>query len=152
VLRDAGEARAGRPEEPVAPDPMTLVAEARAAGEKVAYTADGDPTGISPTVRRTAYRVVQESLTNARKHAPGAEVTVLVAYRADSVTVRVANDTASRPPDRALAGSGSGVGLLGLAQRVELVGGTVRAGPGPSGGYLVDATLPAYVPTREDAT
>jgi signal transduction histidine kinase len=149
VLRDAGEARAGPSAEPSAPDPATLVAEARAVGEEVRYTTEGDPERISPTVRRTAYRVVQESLTNARKHAPGAEVAVALSYRADGVTVRVANDAARRPPDGALAGSGSGVGLLGLGQRVELVGGTLRAGPEPGGGYRVDAILPAYVPTRE---
>ena len=151
VLRTSETARPGHPAEPAVPDPRTLVADARAAGEKVVYSAEGDPERISPTVRRTAYRVVQESLTNARKHAPGAEVTVALSYRADGVTVRVANDAASRPSDSALAGSGSGVGLLGLAQRVELVGGTLHAGPRPGGGYQVDATLPAYVPTRGDA-
>ncbi|MCT2581892.1 sensor histidine kinase [Actinophytocola gossypii] len=151
VLREAGEARADRPEEPAAPDPATLVAEARAAGQQVSHTADGDPDQISPTVLRTVYRVVQESLTNARKHAPGARVTVALAYRGDGVTVRVGNDAARRPPDPALAASGSGAGLLGLAHRVELVGGTLRAGREPGGGYQVDATLPAYVPTREDA-
>lgn len=151
VLRDAGQARADQRPEPAAPDPRTLVDEARAVGETVSYDTDGDPERISPTVLRTAYRVVQESLTNARKHAPGAEVTVTMSYRADGVTVRVANDTASRPPDGALAGSGSGVGLFGLAQRVELIGGTLHTGPRPGGGYQVDAILPAYVPTREDA-
>jgi signal transduction histidine kinase len=150
VLREAGEARATRPDEHAAPDPATLVAEARAVGEQVGYATDGDPERISPTVRRTAYRVVQESLTNARKHAPGADVSVSVHYRPDGLTVRVANETARRAPDGVLAGSGAGVGLAGLAHRVELVGGTLRAGPRPGGGYEVDATLPAYVPTRED--
>lgn len=137
--------------EPAAPDPSTLVAEAHAVGEAVSYTADGAPGRISPTVRRTAYRVVQESLTNARKHAPGARVAVVVRYRSDGVTVRVVNEAARSAPDDVLAGSGSGVGLYGLTQRVELVGGTLRAGPRPGGGYEVDATLPAYVPTRGDA-
>lgn len=152
VLRDAGEARAAPPEEPAAPDPATLVTEARAVGEQVTYAADGDPELISPTVRRTAYRVVQESLTNARKHATGADVSVAVNYRPDGLTVRVTNDTARRSPDDALAGSGGGVGLIGLAQRVELVGGTLRTGPRTGGGYQVDAILPAYVPTRGNAT
>jgi signal transduction histidine kinase len=151
VLRNAGEARAAPAEEPAAPEPETLVVEARAVGETISYATDGDPGLISPTVRRTAYRVVQESLTNARKHAPGAEVTVTLSYRTDRVTVHVANGTAGRPPDGALAGSGSGVGLFGLTQRVELVGGTLRAGPTPGGGYRVDAILPAHVPTGEDA-
>ncbi|HEX6353430.1 sensor histidine kinase [Actinophytocola sp.] len=151
VLRNAGEARAAPPTEPSTPDPRTLVDEARAAGETVSYVAHGAPGRISPTVQRTAYRVVQESLTNARKHAPGAEVTVTLSYRADGVTVRVTNGPASRAADDALAGSGSGVGLFGLAQRVELIGGTLRTGPRTGGGYQVDAILPAYVPTRGDA-
>jgi signal transduction histidine kinase len=151
VLRDAGEARADRQADHDAPDPATLVAEARAVGEEVTYTTTGDPERISPTVRRTAYRVVQESLTNARKHAAGAAVSVSLSYRPDGLTVRVTNDAARRPPDDALTGGG-GVGLAGLTQRVELVGGTLRAGSRPGGGYQVDAILPAYVPTRGDAT
>lgn len=148
VLHEAGTMRVA-PAEPTAPDPRTLVAEAHAVGETVTYVADGDPERISPTVRRTAYRVVQESLTNARKHAPGAEVTVTLSYRPDGVTVCVTNGAARRLPDSTLAGGG--VGLFGLAQRVELVGGTLRTGPEPDGGYRVDATLPAYIPTRGGA-
>jgi signal transduction histidine kinase len=151
VLRGSAGTPAAPPAQPGAPDPRTLVAEARAVGETISYATDGDPERISPTVGRTAYRVVQESLTNARKHAPGAEVAVTLSYRADGVTVRVANGAACRPLDGVLAGSGSGVGLFGLAQRVELVGGTLRAGPRPGGGYQVDAVLPAYVPTRGEA-
>ena len=150
VLRNTDATPGGEPVRPAAPDPWTLVVEARAVDETVSYTADGDPEQIAPTVLRTAYRVVQESLTNARKHAPGAEVTVTMSYRPDGVTVCVANGAASRAPDGALAGNGSGTGLFGLAQRVELTGGTLRAGPRPSGGYQVDAILPAYVPTRGD--
>ncbi|MDQ2588287.1 sensor histidine kinase [Saccharothrix yanglingensis] len=151
VLRTGGEVTAGAPAEPTAPDPRTLVDEARAVGERVSYSAGGVPGRVSPTVRRTAYRVVQESLTNARKHAPGAEVAVVVDYRGDGVTVRVTNGPARWAADDALASSGSGVGLLGLGQRVELVGGALHAGPTPDGGFRVDAALPAYVPTREDA-
>jgi signal transduction histidine kinase len=152
VLRNTDVTPAGEPVRPTAPDPWTLILEARAVGETVSFAVDGDPEQIAPTVLRTAYRVVQESLTNARKHAPGAEVTVTMSYRPDGVTVRVANGAASRAPDGALARSGSGTGLFGLAQRVELTGGTLRTGPRPGGGYQVDAILPAYVPTRGDTT
>ncbi|OLF11348.1 sensor histidine kinase [Actinophytocola xanthii] len=148
VLRDAGEATAARPAEPTVPDPRALVHEARAVGEDVEYEVDGEPERATPTVRRTVYRIVQESLTNARKHAPGAPVTVELTYRTDGVHVDVTNGAGRRRADGALAGSGSGVGLLGLGQRVELVGGTLRAGPLPEGGYRVAAILPAYVPTR----
>jgi signal transduction histidine kinase len=150
VLREAREARASRATETAAPDPRLLVDEARGVGARITYAVDGDPGRVSPTVRRTAYRVVQEALTNARKHAAGAEVSVALTYAADGMTVRVADDGARRAPDGALAGSGSGVGLLGLAQRVELVGGTLRTGSRPGGGYHVEATLPAYVPSRGD--
>ncbi|MET1071780.1 MAG: histidine kinase [Umezawaea sp.] len=152
VLRNTDVTPAGEPVRPDAPDPRTLVVEARAVGETVSFAVDGDPGQIAPTVLRTAFRVVQESLTNARKHAPGAEVAVTMSYRPDGVTVRVANGAANRAPDGALARSGSGTGLLGLAQRVELTGGTLRTGPTPGGGYRVDAILPAYVPTRGDTS
>jgi len=151
VLREGEEGTAGATAEPTVPDPETLVDEAHRVGERIDYAVHGDPAGISPTVRRTVFRVVQESLTNARKHAPGAPVTVAVDYRGDGVSVRVGTGPASRAPDPVLAGSGSGLGLLGLEQRVELVGGTLRAGPRPDGGFAVDAILPAYVPTRGDA-
>ncbi|WP_440902373.1 sensor histidine kinase, partial [Actinosynnema sp.] len=83
-----GPARPACPERPPAPDPRALVAEARAVGESVSCHVDGDPGRIEPTVLRTAYRVVQESLTNARKHAPGAQVAVTISYRPDGVDVR----------------------------------------------------------------
>jgi signal transduction histidine kinase len=151
VLREGDAATSGATTEPAVPDPATLVEEARRVGEHIEYTAHGDPEPISATVRRTVFRVVQESLTNARKHAPGAAVTVTLTYRGDGVAVRIGNGPARRSADPVLAGSGSGAGLLGLGQRVELVGGTLRADPRPDGGFDVDAILPAYVPTRGDA-
>jgi signal transduction histidine kinase len=149
VLRDTDDTPAQGLVEPAALDPATLVADAHAVGEAVTFVTDGDPDLVSATVRRTAFRVVQESLTNARKHAPGAEVTVTLTYRPDGVSVRIVNGPADRPPDGTF--TGSGVGLLGLAQRVELVGGTLRTGATPGGGYQVGAILPAYVPTRGEA-
>ena len=97
---------------------------------------------------RTAYRIVQESLTNIRKHAPGASATVLVRYGGDRVRLTIRNTAATRSVDADLSGTGSGSGLLGLRQRVELVGGTLHAGPNGDGGFEVDAILPAYVPAR----
>lgn len=138
------------PEQAAAPDVTTLIEEARAVGERILHTASGDPDLLSSTIRRTVYRVVQESLTNARKHAPGAEVRVALRYGGDGAAVRVTNDAIRRPPDAALAGSGCGVGLQGLRHRVELNGGTLRAAPRSGGGFEVDAILPAYVPTGED--
>ena len=132
------------------PDPATLVAEAREVGEDVALVVDGSAPQLSPTVARTAYRIVQEALTNIRKHAPGAETRVeLRRDRVDGVRIEVTNGPARRPRDEVLARSGSGSGLIGLRQRVELIGGVLDANASSDGGYRLSAILPAYVPTQE---
>lgn len=150
VLRGEGELP-GRRAEADAPDPARLIAESRAAGMQVEYFVDGPADRISPTVGRTAYRVVQEALTNIRKHAPGARVRIELHYGEDGLRLRVHNGAPTARPDPALAGTGSGSGLLGLRQRVDLIGGSLAAGPEDGGGYRVDAILPAYVPTAEGA-
>ncbi|MEV4058131.1 histidine kinase [Amycolatopsis sp. NPDC049688] len=151
VLRNGAETgpRTLSPEEPG--DPARLVEESRSVGVATDLVADGDPAQVSPTVARTAYRLVQEALTNVRKHAPGASATVSLRYHPGGLDVSVDSTAAARPPDPALAGSGSGAGLAGLRQRVELVGGRFDAGPAPGGGFRVGAILPAYVPTAEGA-
>jgi len=126
-----------------------LIAESAAAGTAAELAEDGDPALASPVVGRTVYRIVREALTNARKHAPGAPVLVQVGYREQQVTVAVSNGPATQSADRELSATGSGLGLAGLRQRVELVHGTLRAGPAPDGGFRVEAVLPAYVPTAE---
>ncbi|QWF77116.1 sensor histidine kinase [Amycolatopsis sp. CA-230715] len=128
-----------------------LVAESETAGTPVTYQVEGERGSVSPTVSRTAYRVVQEALTNIRKHAPGSPTLVLLRYLPDGLRISVVNEAPSRPPDPVLAASGSGAGLLGLRQRVELIGGSLHSGHSPGGGYRVDAILPAYVPTAESA-
>ncbi len=150
VLRNGTEVGAARTLSPTEPgDPARLVEESRSVGVATELVVDGDPARVSPTVARTAYRLVQEALTNVRKHAPGASATVSLRYRDDGLDVSVGNTAAAGPPDPALAGSGSGAGLAGLRQRVELVGGRFDAGPAPGGGFRVGAILPAYVPTAE---
>jgi signal transduction histidine kinase len=129
------------------PDLSTLVSESESVGVHVDLIEDGDPERTSPTVGRTAYRIVQESLTNIRKHAPGASATVRVRYGADRIRLTIRNTPATATVDSGLTSTGSGTGLLGLRQRVELVGGTLEAGPKSDGGFEVDAILPAYVPT-----
>ncbi|MBB5856520.1 signal transduction histidine kinase [Amycolatopsis umgeniensis] len=149
VLRNGADAEPRPLTDGTAGDPATLVAESASVGIPTELTVRGDPGRISPTVARTAYRVVQEALTNIRKHAPGSTATVGLRYHAGGLDVTVENTRAGAAPDPALAGSGSGAGLAGLRQRVELIGGRFEAGPGASGGYRVDAILPAYVPTTE---
>ncbi len=142
---------AARAEEPVlaVPDLSTLVAESESVGVLVEVVEEGDRLLASPVVSRTAFRVVQEALTNVRKHAPGASVRVLVSYRGASVRLVVENSAPTLPQDRLLADSGSGTGLAGLRQRVELISGTLRVGPREGGGYRLEAALPAFVPTVE---
>jgi signal transduction histidine kinase len=152
ILRTAPEGD----EAPSAADFAALVAESTAVGTPVRLIEDGDPALASPVVSRTAYRVVREALTNVRKHAPGAPVTVCVGY--DPAQLRLAgrndppdprNGLAPGLADPGLAGTGSGLGLANLRQRIELVHGTLRAGPEPDGGFCVEVVLPAYVPTAE---
>ncbi|MGW3996557.1 sensor histidine kinase [Amycolatopsis sp. NPDC004772] len=149
VLRNGAETgpRTLSPEEPG--DPARLVEESRSVGVATDLVVDGDPAQVSPTVARTAYRLVQEALTNVRKHAPGASAAVSLRYHPGGLDVSVDSTAARQPPDPALADSGSGAGLAGLRQRVELVGGRFDAGPRPGGGFRVGAILPAYVPTAE---
>ena len=118
-------------------DLEALVESSRAAGVRVGFAMDVPP--LPDTLGRTVYRVVQEAMTNVHKHARGAATEIAVAAVGNDVRVRVTN----RPP--VAAGSllpGSGAGLIGLRERVALVGGTLTAGPTADGGWQVDAVLP----------
>ncbi|MER5621190.1 histidine kinase [Streptosporangium sp. NPDC002544] len=135
VLHDAGPVE-------LAPQP-TLVDVSRLVAESglVVELAQDDGIAVSPALGRTAYRVVQEALTNARKHAPGAPVQVRLSQEGPALLVSVSNPaTAAGTP--ALPPS-SRTGLLGLRQRVELVGGVFHAASTAEGGFELTATLPA---------
>ncbi len=116
-----------------------LVEGARAAGTTVHLAVRGEPVALPPGVDLTAYRIVQEALTNARRHAPGAEVDVEVAFGDDAVSVRVSDNG----PGPTGTGDG-GHGLVGMHERVAMVGGRLRVGAGGSGsgGFAVQADLP----------
>ncbi|MFI9843602.1 sensor histidine kinase [Nonomuraea sp. NPDC051941] len=129
---------AGRPDDDTGGDLATL-----AAADDAALHVEGDPGTVPAVVARAVYRVVQESLTNARKHAPGAPVTVIIAYPGDRADVEVRNEPAQRGTDPALIGAGSGMGLTGLDRRVTLLGGTFSAGDDGKGGFTVTASIPA---------
>jgi signal transduction histidine kinase len=115
-----------------------LVDEARAAGTTVRLAISGEAVALPPGVDLTAYRIVQEALTNARRHAPGAAVDVAVDYGEGAVRVRVRDDGPGPSGD----GDG-GHGLLGMHERVAMVGGRLRVGPADgTGGFAVEAELP----------
>lgn len=140
VLRAGDSDDAGRPQ-PTLAALDALVAESREAGMKVVLDHRVSDASVVPaSVGRTAYRIAQEGLTNARKHAPGAEVTVTVAGTpGDSLTVTVRNP---EPPGAVPHVPGSGQGLIGLAERATLAGGRLEHGAGADGGFRVHAWLP----------
>jgi signal transduction histidine kinase len=136
VLRVDGEPA---PTEPVGETVAELAGRAGASGMQVEVRHTGAAGRLAPMVDRAVYRVVQESLTNAAKHAPGAAVTVRLAHLDTETTVTVTNKPAANQP--AANGQG-GHGLTGLRERVRLAGGTLGAGPTADGGFEVQARLP----------
>ena len=137
LLRAAGEAPSGAlPTLSLTPQ---LVADMRHAGLAVEFEADGDLEDVPPGLALAAYRIVQEALTNALKHAPEARVSVRVRRGAGQLDVEVLQAPGAAPhPER----EGPGHGLVGMHERVALYGGRLAAGPGPDGGFEVRATLP----------
>ena len=115
-------------------DGLPVLAERfQSAGADVALTVDGDTSRLPAATGLTVYRIAQEALTNAAKHAAGAPVAVTLAVGPASVRLTV--DSAARP------GTGSGLGMISMRERAESIGGTCQAGPGGRG-WLVDAVLP----------
>jgi signal transduction histidine kinase len=118
-----------------------LVARAGAAGLAVSCRFAGPTDGLPERASQAAYRVVQESLTNALKHAPGAPVDVVIAGAGREVQVSVSNGPPSAPPS-GLERTGGGRGLAGMHERVRACGGEFTAGPAGGGGWRVTARLP----------
>ncbi len=118
-----------------------LVEQSRAAGMVVSLSEEGDRRPLAAPVERTAYRVVQEALTNAHKHAVGAKTLVRVAYRAEEIAVLVENGPPDAQPSAGLPGGGNG--LVGMKERVSALGGGFVAGPNAAGGFRVSAVIPA---------
>ncbi|MFJ7492607.1 sensor histidine kinase [Streptomyces sp. NPDC097727] len=142
VLReDAGAPPVTRKPQPGITQLNELLDEARAAGgASTRLIVSGPVAPLDPGIELTSYRIVQEALTNARRHAPGAAVDVELRYAPQTLDLRIRDNGPG--PDR----SGtrvSGHGLLGMRERVAAVGGELRAGPAPGGGFLVEVRLPA---------
>jgi signal transduction histidine kinase len=120
-----------------------LVAGAREAGLPVELRLEGERSDVSPGLELSAYRVVQEALTNVRKHAPGAPTHVVVRYLADSVELLIDNDaSAGDNGSSSSASTSDGHGLVGMQERVALYNGALDAGPRTDGGFTVRALLP----------
>jgi signal transduction histidine kinase len=137
VLR-ADDEEALREPQPGLAELPTLVETARRAGMQVTH-AGNDLGAVPEPVGLAAYRIAQEALANAARHAPGAEVHLSVRAVPDRLELTVHNGA---PTGNAPAVPGQGHGLVGMRERAELLGGDLSAGPDDHGGYLVEITLP----------
>jgi signal transduction histidine kinase len=140
VLREGDEAPETAPQPDLAGIDQ-LLASARAAGLAVTMTTTGRPPPAPGGIGLAAYRVLQESLSNVLRHAPGAAVRVQLAYHHDRLELRVENGPSPnhRPNPARTRG---GQGLTGMRERVGAYGGTLTTGPTTAGGFAVAATLP----------
>lgn len=125
-------------------DVPALVDRVREGGLAVEVETDGPPHPLAPAADLTAYRVVQESLTNVVKHANATTARIAYHYGRGALRIDIEDDGAARPG--AFLTDGSGLGLTGMRERVELCGGTLEAGPAPGRGFRVRASLPVVTP------
>jgi signal transduction histidine kinase len=111
------------------------------AGTPVRVDVTGDVAAVSPAAGLTAYRIVQEALTNVVRHAPGATASVRVSIVPGGVRIRV-TDTGPVTAAEAAGAVAAGHGIVGMRERAAIFGGTLDAGPLPGGGFQVTASLP----------
>jgi signal transduction histidine kinase len=144
VLREDGQ---GPPAQPATDTVASLVQRAAASGMAVTLhdglqSPPGETRTLPPMTDRAVYRVVQEALTNAAKHAPGAAVVVTLRREGQEAVINVVNEAPAKPPADAFGrADGGGLGLVGLDERVRQAGGTLHPGPA-DGGFTVTARLP----------
>ncbi|MFF0837282.1 MULTISPECIES: sensor histidine kinase [unclassified Streptomyces] len=131
---------------PVLRDVRELVDQAREAGQQVDLQADGQPEQVPAAHRLALYRLVQEGLTNARKHAAGAPVRIRLTYGPPATVVEIVN-----PPGQAGEhNASSGFGLVGLGERVHALGGHLSAGPHGAGAWRLAARMPLPAPIEQN--
>ncbi|MFD4528768.1 sensor histidine kinase [Streptomyces sp. NPDC058470] len=156
VLREDADVGVTRRPQPGLRQLMELIDDSRdASGSRTRLIVSGPVAALEPGIEVTAFRIVQEALTNARRHARGAAVDVELRYSDEDLAIRV-RDNGPGPPVGTSNSEASGVsqgsdvsrasdaghGLLGMRERAATVGGTLRTGPAPGGGFLVEARLP----------
>ena len=142
MRRLVGMLRSGQGSLPLAPQPSlkeldTLVEHVRAAGLPVEIAVEGQPRNLPPGIDLSAFRIVQEALTNALKHAGPARARVVLRYRPDELELEVSDDGPGVDTV-----SGGGYGLVGMHERVSVYGGELQAGRRPEGGYALRVRLP----------
>ncbi|AWZ05741.1 MULTISPECIES: sensor histidine kinase [unclassified Streptomyces] len=152
MRRLLGVLRTGEPQESedYVPQPdveqiEVLIEQVRAAGLTVDFEVEGAPRGLPSGVELTAYRIVQEALTNTRKHGgPGAKASVRLVYFDDGLGLLIEDDGRGAAHELYEDGGadGAGHGLIGMRERIGMVGGTLDAGPRPGGGFRISALLP----------
>ncbi|MGW4387693.1 sensor histidine kinase [Streptomyces sp. NPDC004685] len=147
LLRQPDETAAPRDPAPGMSQVPDLLASFERAGLAVKQTLSGDPRPLAPTADLAAYRIIQEALTNVRKHSGVEQARLDLSYRPNWLTITVEDDGPSRP---ARSDPGSGHGLIGMRERAGSVGGRVQAGPRAEGGFTVTAELPLLSGTAED--
>ncbi|MER5218795.1 sensor histidine kinase [Streptomyces flaveus] len=123
-----------------------LISICVSAGLDVTVTTEGEPQPLSPGVDLTAYRIIQEALTNATKHASDHAAHVKLTYSGPQLLITVTNEGAAIPP----AVPGGGFGLMGMRERAHSVGGDLHAGPRPEGGFEVSTALPFHLHAPEE--
>jgi signal transduction histidine kinase len=139
VLREDTGTGADRAPQPGLAELDDLIDRARATGTHIRLERDGKVEGVPLSIDLAAYRIVQEALTNARRHAPGADVDVQVSFRDRALHLRVRDHGPGALGGQPVAGHG----LMGMRERATLAGGTFSWGPADGGGFEVDVTLPA---------
>ncbi|GGW73514.1 histidine kinase [Streptomyces caelestis] len=142
VAAAAAASRAADDEGPCLAEIEELVGQSAAAGMVVDLSVEGEARSYPPEVEQTAYRVVQEALTNVHKHAAGAKTYVRLAHRVSEIAMQVENE----PPEAAASSArlpSGGNGLVGMKERVAALGGVFVSGPTDAGGFRVSAVIPA---------
>ena len=141
VLRESGDGGATLTPQPGVADIAGAVDQSCASGVAADLVVDGPRRALAPGIELAAYRIVQEALTNVRKHAGrSATASVHLSYGPDSLTVEVTDD--GRGAATSLSPTGAGHGLIGMRERVEIYGGELTSGPRPGGGFGLRAVLP----------
>ena len=148
VLREDDGARAGLTPAPGLDDLDGLVAEAAASGLSVDVAVEGRRPDVPQGLDLSAFRIVQEALTNVRRHAGATAARVVVRYSGDEVALEVTDDGRGGPVADGTGTARGGHGIIGMRERAAVFGGTVDAGPRPEGGFRVAARIPVPAPRR----